>query len=150
MWNWFKKETKDELAPSVSMREVAEVLNLDKPLELNITKVLEDPPTVQEIGIATLLGGCSGFAARKVTKTAATLVGIGFMGLQGLAYADLIRINWPRVENLLMKYIDQDGDGKFTKSDVSIGAQRLVHNLGTDVQSMGGFATAFWIGFRAG
>jgi uncharacterized membrane protein (Fun14 family) len=152
MWNWWKKpdEEKNELAPSVTIKEAAQVLQLDKPLDFDIAKVLQDPASVQEIGVATVLGGASGFAAKKVTKGAATIIGLGFMTIQGLAYADLIRVNWPKVESLMMKYIDQDGDGKFTTSDISIGAQRVVHNLGTDAQSMGGFATAFWIGFRSG
>jgi uncharacterized membrane protein (Fun14 family) len=151
MWSWWSKpKENDELAPSVSIKEVAQALNLDKPVTFDIVKVLEDPPSMEEIGVATLLGGASGFATKKLTKTAASIIGMGFMALQGLAYADLIRINWPKVETLMIKYIDQDGDGKFTKGDISIGAQRLVHHLGTDAPSMGGFATAFWIGFRSG
>ncbi|KAI8905081.1 FUN14 family-domain-containing protein, partial [Gorgonomyces haynaldii] len=99
---------------------------------------------------ATVMGGCSGYAAKKMTKGAALVIGLGFMGLQALSHADVIRINWSKLEQYMVKSLDADGDGKLTKNDVVVGASRIVRNLGSDFPSSAGFVAAFWIGYRYG
>jgi uncharacterized membrane protein (Fun14 family) len=111
---------------------------------------LQVPAKGTEIGIATILGGCTGFAAKKMTKGVAITLGLGFMGLQALAHANLIQVNWPRVENLVISRLDTDKDGKLTTKDLQVTASRIVSNLGNDLPSSAGFVAAFWIGFRYG
>ncbi|KAI8900895.1 hypothetical protein BC833DRAFT_516529, partial [Globomyces pollinis-pini] len=108
------------------------------------------PVDYKEIGVASVFGGFAGFASRKLTKGIAVVLGIGFMGIQGLSRADLVRINWPKVEQLMLDYVDQDGDGKITKADFTVGAARIVKNLGSDFPSAGSFASAFALGYRLG
>ncbi|KAH6585069.1 hypothetical protein BASA50_000383 [Batrachochytrium salamandrivorans] len=108
------------------------------------------PANLGEIGIATIFGVTAGFATKRISKGAAMAVGVGFIGLQALARADLIKINWPRVEGFLIGKADVDGDGKFTGKDIQIGATRLIHNLSGDLPSAAGFAAAFYLGFRYG
>ncbi|KAL2914414.1 hypothetical protein HK105_205981 [Polyrhizophydium stewartii] len=108
------------------------------------------PADIGEIGIATIFGASAGFAAKRITKGAALAIGIGFMGLQALAHAEVIKINWPRVESVIIGKVDQDGDGKLTGKDIQIGATRLLHNLSHDLPASAGFAAAFWVGFRYG
>ncbi|KAJ3000563.1 40S ribosomal protein S26 [Globomyces sp. JEL0801] len=107
----------------------------------NIDTLINEPVDYKEIGVASVFGGFAGFASRKLTKGIAVVLGIGFMGIQGLSRADLVRINWPKVEQLMLDYVDQDGDGKITKADFTVGAARIVKNLGSDFPSAGWFGS---------
>ncbi|KAJ3202317.1 hypothetical protein HDU67_000644 [Dinochytrium kinnereticum] len=108
------------------------------------------PANVGEISMAALFGATAGFATKKITKTGALILGVSFMSLQALAHADIIKINWPRIEKMVIGEVDLDKDGKFTHNDIKIGAMRLMHNLTQDLPSAGGFAAAFIVGFRYG
>ncbi|KAJ3031922.1 hypothetical protein HDV00_008093 [Rhizophlyctis rosea] len=112
--------------------------------------VSTDAANVGEIGMATVLGATAGFATKKLAKTGGLVIGLGFITLQALSHADILKVNWPRVENLLIGHVDQDGDGKLTGKDVQIATGRLLHNLTQDVPSSTGFAAAFFLGFRYG
>ncbi|TPX67229.1 hypothetical protein SpCBS45565_g03890 [Spizellomyces sp. 'palustris'] len=114
------------------------------------TVVSTDAANLSEISMATMLGASAGFATKKMAKTGGLVVGIGFMGIQALVHADILKVNWPRVENLLIGKVDQDGDGKLTHKDLQIGVTRLLRNLTTDLPSSAGFAAAFAVGFRYG
>ncbi|KAI9364907.1 FUN14 family-domain-containing protein [Zopfochytrium polystomum] len=108
------------------------------------------PADVTEIGMATILGGCSGFATKKIAKAGGLLIGVAFVSLQALSHANIIKVNWPRVEELIVGKLDADGDGKFTQNDIRVSGLRLMHNLTSDLPSAGGFAAAFVLGFRYG
>lgn len=123
---------------------------------------------------ATAIGAASGFATKKLAKTGGLILGLGFMSVQALVHADILKVNWPKVETLLIGKVDQDGDGKvriprdcyypgrsmkpdtarltpqLTHKDMQIAAGRLLHNLTTDLPSSAGFAAAFALGFRYG
>ncbi|KAJ3415049.1 hypothetical protein HDV05_005575 [Chytridiales sp. JEL 0842] len=105
---------------------------------------------MSEIGMATVLGACSGFATKKLAKTGGLVLGVTFMGLQALSHANIIKINWPRIEELVVGKLDVDKDGKFTQNDLKVAGLRLVHNLSSDLPSSTGFAAAFVLGFRYG
>lgn len=114
------------------------------------SQVLDNPATPQDVGMAGVFGVTAGYATRKLTKTASFFVGLGFMGLQGLAYCDIIQINWNKIESLAVNYADQDGDGHISDRDLTLGLSRFAHNLGSDFPTASAFAGAFWVGFRAG
>ncbi|KAJ3190841.1 hypothetical protein HK101_008320 [Irineochytrium annulatum] len=78
------------------------------------------PADVSEIGMATVFGATAGFATKKITKTGALIVGVSFMTLQALSHADIIKVNWPRIEQMVIGKVDQDGDGKITNNDVRV------------------------------
>ncbi|KAJ1563101.1 FUN14 domain-containing protein 1, partial [Cladochytrium tenue] len=99
---------------------------------------------------ATIFGACSGYATKKLAKTGGLMVGVAFMSLQLLSHADIVRVNWPRVEQLVVGKMDADGDGRLTQNDFRVAGLRLVHNLTQDLPSAGGFAAAFVLGFRYG
>jgi hypothetical protein len=61
---------------------------------------------IRSISMATALGACSGFAAKRLAKGAGLGIGLGFMAVQGLAQTGLIKINWPRVEELFHAGLD--------------------------------------------
>ncbi|KAI9004233.1 FUN14 family-domain-containing protein [Gaertneriomyces semiglobifer] len=109
-----------------------------------------DAATLSEVSMASLLGACSGYAAKKLAKTTGLIVGVSFIGVQVLVKADILKVNWPRVETLLIGQVDQDGDGKLTHQDLKLATGRMLHNLTTDMPSSAGFAAAFALGFRYG
>ncbi|KAI9333271.1 FUN14 family-domain-containing protein [Obelidium mucronatum] len=111
---------------------------------------LTGPATAQEISFATVLGACSGYTCKKIAKGSALLIGIAFMSLQALAYTGVISINWKKIEDLFVKRLDMDGDGKLSMKDFQVMGYRLVHNLTRSLPSAGGFSAAFFLGFRYG
>ncbi|KAI8808804.1 hypothetical protein BJ742DRAFT_807678 [Cladochytrium replicatum] len=116
----------------------------------NPSAISTDPAKYSEIGMATVFGACSGFAAKKLAKTGGLIVGLGFMSIQALVYADILKINWPRVESIIIGPLDLDKDGKLTTKDVQVGTARFIHVLTTDMPSAAGFSAAFLMGFRYG
>ncbi|KAJ3000580.1 hypothetical protein HDV02_004875 [Globomyces sp. JEL0801] len=104
------------------------------------------PANLSEISMATVLGASCGYASKKVSKTAALILGLTFMGLQGLSHLDVIKINWTTLEKLALDRLDQDGDGKLTVEDVKIAGNRLVRNLSHDIPSSTGFALGPQVG----
>ncbi|RKO88561.1 FUN14 family-domain-containing protein [Blyttiomyces helicus] len=124
---------------------VKDVAALDLPSQFHL-----GPTTVTEIGFATIFGATAGFATKKLAKTAGFAIGVGFIGVQALSHADLIKVNWPRVESLIIGKVDQDSDGKLTSSDLQIATGRMIRNLTEDLPSSTGFAAAFFLGFRYG
>ncbi|KAJ3315619.1 hypothetical protein HDV04_002033 [Boothiomyces sp. JEL0838] len=137
----------------------AEVFNidLDKPITLDLKEFQKDfqsgmdgPIELKDLGIASVFGGSAGFALKRLTRTAAFFVGLAVTGIQGLAYSDIIRINWPKVEQLMVTHFDQNGDGKFDQDDITFGVSKVMRKLGSDFPTASGFATSFWLGYRYG
>jgi uncharacterized membrane protein (Fun14 family) len=74
-----------------------------------------DPNNIGNITLASALGACSGFAAKRLAKGAGLGIGLGFMALQvltaliffqGLAQTGLIKINWPLIEETFHTGLD--------------------------------------------
>ncbi|KAI8614263.1 FUN14 family-domain-containing protein [Chytriomyces sp. MP71] len=105
---------------------------------------------VQEISVAAVFGVCSGFATKKIAKGAGLAVGLGFMSLQALTYTGVVKVDWEQIETQVAKGLDADGDGKITQNDFKLMGLRLIHNLGRDLPSAGGFAGGFFLGFSRG
>ncbi|KAJ3150786.1 hypothetical protein HDU86_006295 [Geranomyces michiganensis] len=131
------------------------LLSLHKPsggaVATNSPSIISDAAAnASEISMATALGACSGFATKKLAKTGGLIIGLGFLGVQGLVHAGILQVNWQKVEGALIGTVDQDGDGKLTHKDVQIATGRMIHNLTTDLPSSAGFAAAFALGFRYG
>ncbi|KAJ3272258.1 hypothetical protein HDV01_005797 [Terramyces sp. JEL0728] len=112
-------------------------IDLDKPITLDLKEFQRDfqsgmdgPIEVKDLGVAAVFGGTAGFAFKRLTRTAAFFVGIAAAGIQGLAYSDIIRINWPKVERLMITHFDQNGDGKFDQDDITFGVSKVMKKLG--------------------
>jgi uncharacterized membrane protein (Fun14 family) len=108
------------------------------------------PAKPQEIALYVLLGVSAGFSSKKISKALLFILGLSFLGLQGLQKLDIVQIKWSTLERLAQERLDQDGDGLFTKQDIMLLANRFVKNLASDLPSSVGFAAAFWAGFRYG
>lgn len=113
-------------------------------------EVLNAPPSAGSIGMASLLGLCSGVATKKFAKTAGLTLGISFIGLQALAHAKIIEVNWARVEELFIGHLDLNSDGKIDHQDFKIACCKMINNLTTDLPSSAGFTVSFLAGVRYG
>jgi len=56
-------------------------------------------PIVGEVGIGGLGGFLSGWALKKAAKMVAVLIGVAFLGLQYLAYKDVIKIDYSALKD---------------------------------------------------
>lgn len=64
-------------------------------------------PVLTQMGVGGIMGYCTGMALKKVGKTLATILGLGFVGLQSAAYAGYIEVNWKQVGNdVVIKRMD--------------------------------------------
>lgn len=61
-----------------------------------VTYAIRSSP-IQQFGISFGVGWFSGYLFRKVSKTAAFLVGCSFIAVQGASALGLIKINWSRL-----------------------------------------------------
>jgi uncharacterized membrane protein (Fun14 family) len=66
------------------------------------------------------MGYFAGVAFKRIGQEVSFLIGISFIGLQGLAYAGYIKIDYGKVQNEVVKKLDVDGDGKLTVNDVYV------------------------------
>jgi uncharacterized membrane protein (Fun14 family) len=83
-----------------------------------------------------------GYAAKKVTKTVAVLLGVLFILLQVLAYNELITINWGTVQST--------AQGVWTDPRGVTLADRAWVILTANLPFGGGFVTGFALGFKLG
>eukprot|EP01039_Chlorochromonas_danica_P003510 gene3510-3845_t len=103
---------------------------------------------IQQLGLSGVFGACSAIALKRVSQQAAVVVGVIFAGLQGLAYAGYININYKKVSDDAQKAMDVTGDGKFDKEDVKVIWQHLYDILAYQLPNAGGFSAGFALGFR--
>ena len=109
---------------------------------------------VDSAGGITLGGVCgfaSGYAVKKASKVALLGFGVIFMGLQGLAAAEFIQINWVNVAKAFDSQLDLNRDGKVDKTDLELAVMRLQGRLSAGMgPAAGGFAPGLAAGLRYG
>ena len=94
------------------------------------------------LGFGGAAGLVVGYAAKKVTKAVALLLGLLFILLQVLAYNDLITVNWTAVQHTAQQvWTDPSG---MTLAD------RGWNILSANLPFGGGFVTGFALGFKLG
>jgi uncharacterized membrane protein (Fun14 family) len=121
-----------------------------------------------QLSIGSVCGFCSGYALKKVGKTAAFIFGIGFISLQAvrivqqsqhITHPPLISnfsssasplIDWVKAENEMIKIFDVDRDGKVSLNDIHTLTLKIVSSLSLGVPSSSAFAAAFILGIRWG
>ncbi len=96
------------------------------------------------------MGFASGYFVKKVSKTAAVLVGATFVLLQILEQQGYITIYWNKFEENYNKVLDLDNDGKVTTNDFKLIFYKVVEFLGRNFQTDASFVIGFGIGFRYG
>jgi uncharacterized membrane protein (Fun14 family) len=94
------------------------------------------------LGFGGTAGLVVGYAAKKITKLVAVVLGLLFILLQVLVYNDLITVNWSGVQHTAQQvWTDPHG--------VTL-ADRLWGILTANLPFGGGFVTGFALGFKLG
>lgn len=139
----------DEVVADKKVDE-AEV-GVDKPADPVVNSILAMlGPILGKISYGSCLGGCAGYALKKMTKAAAMAIGGVFLFLQVLAYKGYIFVDWQKVEKDVVSRIDQDGDGDFDGDDVKILVANMWDFVKFQLPSASGFGLGFVAGFKYG
>lgn len=96
-------------------------------------------PIIGEIGIGGIGGFLAGWALKKVAKLVAIIIGIGFLGLQYLAFKDIIKINYGALQNYVTELV---GDAR--------GIQRLLTDFIVHAPFGAAFIGGFYLGLQRG
>lgn len=64
-------------------------------------------PLAGEIGVGGIGGFLAGWALKKAAKMVAVLIGMAFLGLQYLAYKDIISIDYGALQNWVNELVGQ-------------------------------------------
>jgi uncharacterized membrane protein (Fun14 family) len=105
---------------------------------------------LQQITFGTSMGFASGYFVKKVSKTAAVLVGAIFVLLRILEHQGYITIYWGKFGNNYNKVLDLDKDGKVTTNDFGLILYKIGTFLGRNFQTGAGFVVGFGVGLRYG
>lgn len=107
---------------------------------MDLNQLLTGP--LAGLGFGGAAGAVVGYAAKKIAKTAALLLGLLFIILQVLAYNGFITINWGEVQNT--------AEQAWTSPQGQTMADRAWHILTANLPFGGGFVAGFAIGFKFG
>ena len=98
-------------------------------------------PLIEQLGFGGLTGAIAGYAAKKIAKLAALVLGLLFILLQYLAYKGWVDIQWGEVGKAAAPHLAHGG-----KSAGMSVWKVLTHNIPFG----GAFAAGFWLGFKKG
>ena len=63
-------------------------------------------PLLQKLTFSSILGYCSAITAKRIGKSIAFAVGLGFVVCQGLVYKGFVTVDWKRVETSVAHAVD--------------------------------------------
>lgn len=106
-------------------------------------------PVLSNLSFGCIMGYCSGTALKQVGKALAFVVGIGFIGLQTIAHAGYIQIDWMKVRESAHRTLDTSGDGKFDAEDLKAYWKSFKKIMTNRVPAAGGFSLGFLYGLRS-
>lgn len=114
-----------------------------------VTEALEKlKPVLSKVTFGSIIGYCSGAAAKTVGKAVAVLVGLSFIAVQSAVYSGYVDVDWEKVQDDAIKKIDTDGDGKLTVLDAKNYWIKVKQILTNKVPSAGGFSLGFLYGIN--
>jgi uncharacterized membrane protein (Fun14 family) len=94
------------------------------------------------LGFGGLAGAAVGYAAKKMTKLLALLLGLLFIAIQLLAYNGFLQVDWAALQTSAEQAVNsEDGRGL---------AERAWQMLTSNLPWSGGFVAGFAIGFKLG
>jgi len=96
-------------------------------------------PLATQLGIGGISGFCVGYAMKKVAKLTAIILGLGFIGLQYLAYNGIIAIDYTALKSWASSLIGEAGE-----------AQGLIIDIFANVPFGTGFAGGILLGLKQG
>lgn len=114
-----------------------------------ISQILDKvKPYAGKLTFGSLVGYCSGAAAKKIGKALAVVVGLGFIAVQSAAYSGYVDVNWNKVKDDAIAKVDTDGDGEVTVEDLNNYWKKVRTILTKNVPSAGGFSLGFMYGLK--
>lgn len=63
-------------------------------------------PLLQKLSISSFMGYCSAISAKRVGKSLAVVIGLGFVVIQGLAHHGFVEVDWNKVKKSATDVID--------------------------------------------
>jgi uncharacterized membrane protein (Fun14 family) len=103
-----------------------------------------------QLSYGFISGYCSGYALKKVGKTAAVVFGLGFMSLQTLSYYGYVKVDHGQIRKDVENLLDLNQDGKVDRSDGELAYDKLMSVLQFNLPGGSGFAAGFVGGIRSG
>lgn len=80
---------------------------------------------VQQFGISFGIGWLSGYLFKRVSKTAAFLLGCSFLAVQGAATLGIIKVNWRRMTQVVRERFNRVNLGRSYNSSVILNLFRF-------------------------
>mmetsp|Transcript_29352 Transcript_29352/g.71541 ORF Transcript_29352/g.71541 Transcript_29352/m.71541 type:complete len:116 (-) Transcript_29352:229-576(-) len=102
----------------------------------------------KEITFGGLMGACAGYATKQVAKQVAYAIGLFFIGVQVLAYNDVIKIPYSDLSKKFQKTLDLNDDDKLDADDLIIVWNKVKKVLAHGLPNAAGFAAGFALGLR--
>ncbi|EQC29735.1 hypothetical protein SDRG_12507 [Saprolegnia diclina VS20] len=103
-----------------------------------------------QISWGFMMGACSGFALKKVSKVGAVMLGCAFMAMQCASYYGYLDVNYKKLERDITDMLDINKDGKFDSKDVQVMYKKMMDVLEFSLPAGSGYAAGFLVGFRSG
>ncbi|OQR99714.1 hypothetical protein ACHHYP_04872 [Achlya hypogyna] len=103
-----------------------------------------------QISWGFMMGACSGFALKKVSKVGAVMIGCAFMAMQTASYYGYLDVNYKKLERDITDMLDFNKDGKFDSKDIEAMYKKMMNVLEFSLPAGSGYAAGFLIGFRSG
>lgn len=103
-----------------------------------------------QLSYGFISGYCSGYALKKVGKTAAVVFGLGFMSLQTLSYYGYVKVDHGQIKKDVESLLDLNKDGRIDRSDGELAYDKLMSVLQFSLPGGSGFAAGFVGGIRSG
>jgi len=104
-----------------------------------------------QLSVGAITGFCSGYALKKVSKAAAFVLGLGFIGFQVARYHGVVQSpDWQAMDDKLVAALDANGDGKVDLEDMQVHLAKMTAYLSVGLPSAGAFGVAFLVGLKSG
>lgn len=98
------------------------------------------------LGFGFVMGYCSGYSLKKISKIGAFLIGSGFMCVQFLSAKGYWIVNYKKIQDDLTNLLDVNKDGKLDQDDIKM----VLDMLYPTMTSFGGPPTSFLVGLITG
>lgn len=103
-------------------------------------------PFAGKITFGTLVGYCSGAAAKKIGKLVAVLTGVAYIFMQTAASYKYIQIDWDQVKSDAISKVDSNGDKSLSVEDAKYYWKKFKSIMTKNLPSAGGFSLGFMYG----
>ena len=116
-----------------------------------VTKALDKlKPVLSNLSFGAVMGYCSGTAMKKVGRSLAVVIGIGFTGIQSAVTAGYIEVDWHKISGGIIAKLDVNQDGKLDVEDAKSYWKKIKSVLTNKVPAAGGFSVGFMYGVKTG